>query len=680
MKKIKSILISSLTGFLIAYLIFSIYQIFMAFEFRKDPKRENLSYYYDSNLPHSYLPKKIIYKKGIDNYNEDLLSLSRKLKNISTSDCLMLTRIADEVNVKYFLALEDEVYEGYPKCLSRHIASKIISPEVIESQENLSSVSNVLLEDVLCVNSISADRIIRKKLIEEKRSDLFFKLLIPVVKCKNTQLNTLVEKYIYEIEHKNNADEIFRDIAINLSVDNLNQLKLIFENENLQISNFSKKYMLYSIVDKTDDLEDESVINKIKKMSSVKILRDSHILISMKSKVDRSLTEMIKRINLIKKYDNYFASLLAHNLIHESILTSEVFADELSEKKYPQKNINYIVDSDIYDKKMLFKKEMLKKYYSGEGLVLVEFIKAQLKEKPISEFGKNLLVLLSRHSKNIPFEIEYFDEVFLGKSPRSMLFLGISQYSSGSAVIQEYEKIVEHGYANAEINWPLEKYRDSGVENLKMKINLWNSFIKKYPTHPSVDDAYLRLAFDLFNTNSFDDGINVIENYFRNNNRPDRSAESILRSLYFHFLMASNSSNLTEANILLKELYSLPTCVEEINCELISSSEVKKILRNELLLDISILNNKQLRKLILLVDNEKSKILEIVKKDSYIYNIFFDLANNNAQDKYYGPIHDDNDVFSSFVNGNLSLLPIYGNRTKHFNESHLKYPNRKEEW
>lgn len=108
-----------------------------------------------------------------------------------------------------------------------------------------------------------------------------------------------------------------------------------------------------------------------------------------------------------------------------------------------------------------------------------------------SVWRKGVVVVSARH--DVVSAVENIDMAFSGNAPRTVPFPHKRTYTWGSKATDKYAHIARHGYQQTGKSYPPIYCK----EPLANEVELWQDFIKKYPWHPSTDDAYFRLGYRL---------------------------------------------------------------------------------------------------------------------------------------------------------------------------------------
>jgi hypothetical protein len=133
----------------------------------------------------------------------------------------------------------------------------------------------------------------------------------------------------------------------------------------------------------------------------------------------------------------------------------------------------------------------------------------------------DLVVLLVRHGSSLGGK--WIDRAFQGQRPRSELFSYISQYLEGSRATDLYREISGHDLMAVGKLWLLQ----SAIGGWSGETVRWPEFIKRFPWHPSTDDAYYRLAFGELALGKPREALDWIGRY-QQSAHPDRDAEPFL--------------------------------------------------------------------------------------------------------------------------------------------------------
>lgn len=144
-----------------------------------------------------------------------------------------------------------------------------------------------------------------------------------------------------------------------------------------------------------------------------------------------------------------------------------------------------------------------------------------------SELRKGIIIQLVNHGSRLG--LTHLDDAFRGPAPRRHLIADHNDYIVGSAATSRYEEIAGHGYRETGKLWPPAHADELDPQR---QIRLWREFLADYPWFPGADDAFYRLAYQLYRAGEHGEALRVIFD-FCGRDLPDRDAERFLTRLLF---------------------------------------------------------------------------------------------------------------------------------------------------
>lgn len=234
--------------------------------------------------------------------------------------------------------------------------------------------------------------------------------------------------------------------------------------------------------------------------------------VPMKTKTSFSL---IKWISINKKtipFDNNIGYLLSEyadaNSPEEEAFFKEVIVFIVN--NHPEIFISTILDtladshiyflSELFDFSLPNNTDIALEIFHGIAhydLDLAESLAKSIVEGKDSTLKKGIIVLLARHDSRKGLAL--IDESFKGQSPRKTMFPSTYLYRYGSEATDLYTEITGHDYLETGKTWP-----PSIIKPIQNEVSRLLDFIEEYPWHPAYDDAYYRIAANLFAQGNLD--------------------------------------------------------------------------------------------------------------------------------------------------------------------------------
>jgi hypothetical protein len=164
-----------------------------------------------------------------------------------------------------------------------------------------------------------------------------------------------------------------------------------------------------------------------------------------------------------------------------------------------------------------------------------------------SELRKGALVVLA--DAGSPIGQAHIDEAFSGHAPRTRKFRDWKTYIFGSRATQEYGALAHHDYLETGKTWPPARITGDGgaIEN-------WANFIQRYPWFPGTDDAYYRLASELYVQGDATRAVATIREY-ASRSLPDNDADPYI--MYLLGLICSRQDDFVMADPLLANIHAV---------------------------------------------------------------------------------------------------------------------------
>jgi hypothetical protein len=165
-----------------------------------------------------------------------------------------------------------------------------------------------------------------------------------------------------------------------------------------------------------------------------------------------------------------------------------------------------------------------------------------------SELRKGALVVLA--DAGSPVGQTHIDEAFSGSAPRTRKFRDWKTYLFGSRATQEYKMLSHHDYLETGKTWPPARI-GSDDDTTPDK---WMAFIQRYPWFPGTDDAYYRLAAELYVGGDPTKAVAVIRDY-ASRSLPDTDADPYI--MHVLKLICSRQEDFVMADPLLANVHAI---------------------------------------------------------------------------------------------------------------------------
>ena len=630
----RKIVFNLFLGTVFLYGLFILYQSYNAYLFRRHPGKLIANNYFESLAPHQIIPRMILYVPGSKEYNAHIVYLSNKINN--RLDCVFINKIERSAKKELIVEMASSMND-FGGCVANSILS--------DKRLNIEDLSNVNIDNIIIDaikyqnNNIYLVDFIDRNLVNQYNVELF-ENIIPYVSAieNNIDYVYLFNKYYKNVQLENKRN-LIRNFSIIFNKKNINTFKNFYDSNSTLFSEEEKKYLIYALMLKTESLDKTWFNQRLSNIKNCKLLYDSHYLYHVDNGTFDYFRETgyskndIKKLILLAKelesIDQHASSLVYHILIHRieddvSIWVAKNFNECIADYYHCSENEDF--DKWLEKSGEAYKKEKDKMLSKQQYKQIFIEINRILNSPSDSELKKNMIVLAYRSVDVLEIYPNNVDEAFSGSEPRSMLFRNIEDYLTGSNVITEYEMITEHKYMSTASLWPLSSYSRNDSNYIQTKYNKWKKLINKYPWHPSIDDMYLRLAFDQFNLKQYTQGVNEITQYFSKKNRLDKSSDTRLRVLLLYYLKKMDKNSLIGEYKVLKDVYNIPYCLFNKNCVMPSSSDINILRQNETVMDSSIVSDNQLKTIEKMLLLSKNEIFIKARHDDLYKSILYDIA------------------------------------------------------
>jgi len=264
---------------------------------------------------------------------------------------------------------------------------------------------------------------------------------------------------------------------------------------------------------------------------------------------------------LVKNPD--FASYALGEMVG-ACLNGALNQDEVLSALGPSPNVSLaggIIDTITLDDSrflhLLFLQTQYTEIFVAESALMGLVEKQKMNEaftlaKPIldahdSSLKKDLIVILLNH--NFYPASGYLDSAFMGLSQRHVKFDSKDDYAPSHAV-SDYQELAGRSYFGTAKQWP--PLSPSGRAQAD-EPQAWQDYIRKYPWSPGTDDAYYHLCYWYLSHNQPNEAFSSVIDYF-SVTRPDTDAEPWIRLVLNKLLKESDQITNPELSRLASDL------------------------------------------------------------------------------------------------------------------------------